>query len=223
MQPVDTPAFPPTQAPPTRAGEGGAISPLRTEEYDETYPPEGQKPDEQPARAIVTQRVRRVPKRFIRQLIALLIFGLLCFASHFAFSRFVITPVIIQGRSMLPTLRDGEYYFLNRLAYLFKSPARGDLVVIRDPGHDDFAVKRIIAKPGDWVNLKDGKVYLNGRRLVEPYLPKHTYTATPDSREKWVELGKGHYFVMGDNRVCSEDSRNYGRIARSSILGSIRR
>lgn len=223
MQPVDTPAFPPTQAPPTGAGEGGAISPLRKEEYDETYPPEGQAPEVQPARAIVPACLSRIPRRYIRQLIALLIFGLLCFASHFAFSRFVITPVIIQGRSMLPTLRDGEYYFLNRLAYLFKSPARGDLVVIRDPGHDDFAVKRIIAKPGDWLNLKDGKVYLNGRRLTEDYLPKGTFTATPDKQEKWIELGKEHYFVMGDNRVCSEDSRNYGRIARSSILGSIRR
>jgi len=189
----------------------------------ETYVPDAQALDEQPARAAVRRLVSRIPRRFLRQLVALLVFFLLCVASHFVFSRFVITPVIIQGRSMMPTLLDGEYYFLNRLAYFFKSPARGDLVVIRDPGHDDFAVKRIIAKPGDWLNLKDGKVYLNGRRLDEPYLPKSTFTATTDKRENWIELGKEHYFVMGDNRVCSEDSRNYGRIVRSSILGSIRR
>ena len=124
---------------------------------------------------------------------------------------------------MMPTLRDGEYYILNRLAYFFKSPARGDVVVIRDPGHNDFAVKRIIAKPGDWLNLRDGKVYLNGRRLVESYLPKGTFTATPDSGEKWIELGKDHYFVMGDNRPWSEDSRYYGRINRGNILGAIRK
>jgi type IV secretory pathway protease TraF len=64
---------------------------------------------------------------------------------------------------------------------------------------------------------------LNGRRLTEPYLPKGTFTATPDAQEKWIELGKEHYFVMGDNRICSEDSRSYGRIVRSSILGSIRK
>jgi len=208
-------------------GEGGGISPLRIEEHHETYGPEGQALEEQPALAALAWCLRRIPsripRRFLRQLFALLIFGLLCIASHFAFSRFVITPVIIQGRSMMPTLLDGEYYFLNRMAYFFKSPARGDVVVIRDPGHDDFAVKRIIAKPGDWLNLKDGKVYLNGRRLVEPYLPKNTYTGTLDSGEKWIELGKEHYFVMGDNRVCSEDSRTYGRIERSSILGAIRK
>jgi len=204
-------------------GEGGGISPLRTGNGDESYVPDAQALDEEPIRTAIRGCVSRIPRRFLRQLAALLIFCLLCVASHFVFSRFVITPVIIQGRSMMPTLLDGEYYFLNRLAYFFKSPARGDLVVIRDPGHDDFAVKRIIAKPGDWLNLKDGKVYLNGRRLNESYLTKGTFTATSDAREKWIELGKEHYFVMGDNRVCSEDSRNYGRIVRSSILGSIRR
>jgi len=220
---VDLPAYPPTQTQPTEVGEGRDISPLRIENDNDTYVPEVQALDDQPARVTVRGIVSRVPRRLLRQLVSLLVFCLLCVASHFVFSRFVITPVIIQGRSMMPTLLDGEYYFLNRLAYFFKSPARGDLVVIRDPGHDDFAVKRIIAKPGDWLNLKDGKVYLNGRRLVEPYLPKGTFTATADLQEKWIELGKEHYFVMGDNRVCSEDSRNYGRIVRSSILGSIRR
>jgi len=172
---------------------------------------------------VVAGSVRLLSRRFVRQLIALAIFGLLCVVSYFAFSRYVVTPVIIQGRSMTPTLRDGEYYLLNRLAYFFKAPARGDVVVLRDPGHSDFAVKRIIAKPGDWLNLRDGEVYLNGRRLVEPYLPKGTLTFTPDSQEKWIELGKEQYFVMGDNRGWSEDSRIYGRIERSSILGAIRK
>jgi len=178
---------------------------------------------QQPVRATLAGRMSPRSKRLLKQLLSLFLFGLLCIASYFVFSRFVFTPVIIQGRSMMPTLRDGEYYILNRLAYFFKSPARGDVVVIRDPGHNDFAVKRIIAKPGDWLNLRDGKVYLNGRRLVESYLPKGTFTATPDSGEKWIELGKDHYFVMGDNRPWSEDSRYYGRINRGNILGAIRK
>jgi len=223
LEHVDQPIYPPTQTQPTEVGEGGAISPLRMEGHDETNGPEGQTPCDRPSRAVIARIMKGLSGRFVRQLVALVFFGLLCVISYFFFSRFVFTPVIIQGRSMTPTLRDGEYYILNRLAYFFRAPARGDLVVIRDPGHDDFAVKRIIAKPGDWLNLKDGKVYLNGRRLVEPYLPKGTFTATPDSGEKWIELGKGHYFVMGDNRVWSEDSRTYGRIDRSSILGAIRR
>ena len=201
----ESPVYPPTQTPPTEVGEGGAISPLRM------------------VRLRLNRLLRGLSGKFVRQLLALVVFGLLCVGSYFVFSRFVFTPVIIQGRSMMPTLRDGEYYILNRLAYFLKSPARGDLVVIRDPGHDDFAIKRIIARPGDWLNLKDGKVYLNGQRLVEPYLTRGTFTATPDSQEKWIELGKDQYFVMGDNRAWSEDSRIYGRIERSSILGSIRK
>jgi len=156
-----------------------------------------------------------------RQLVALLVVGLLCVAAYFAISRYVITPVVIQGRSMAPTLRDGEYYFLNRWVYFLQSPQRRDLVVIRDPGHSDFAVKRIIAKPGDWLNLKDGTVYLNGQRLEEPYLPKDARTFPSDFKEKWIQLGRDQYFVMGDNRANSEDSRFYGRILRSAILGQI--
>ena len=220
---MDTRTYPPTQVQPTEVGEGGAISPLRIEGQTKSYGLAEPASDEQPVRAVVAGSVRLLSRRFVRQLIALAIFGLLCVVSYFAFSRYVVTPVIIQGRSMTPTLRDGEYYLLNRLAYFFKAPARGDVVVLRDPGHSDFAVKRIIAKPGDWLNLRDGKVFLNGRRLVEPYLPKGTLTFTPDSQEKWIELGKEQYFVMGDNRGWSEDSRIYGRIERSSILGAIRK
>ena len=157
-----------------------------------------------------------------KQFLLLLLVGSLCVAAYFVISRFVVTPVIIQGRSMQPTLKDGECYFLNRYVYLFKSPERGDLVVIKDPGHDDFAVKRIIGKPGDWLNLRDGSVFLNGRRLDESYLPKAERTFAPDLHEKWIQLGNEQYFVMGDNRSNSEDSRYYGRITNKMILGQIR-
>ena len=157
-----------------------------------------------------------------KQFLMLLLVGVLCVAAYFVISRFVVTPVIIQGRSMQPTLKDGECYFLNRYVYLFKSPERGDLVVIKDPGHDDFAVKRIIGKPGDWLNLRDGSVFLNGRRLDESYLLKAERTFAPDLHEKWIQLGNEQYFVMGDNRSNSEDSRYYGRITNKMILGQIR-
>jgi signal peptidase I len=157
-----------------------------------------------------------------KQLLMLMLVGILCVAAYFVISRFVLTPVIIQGRSMQPTLKDGECYFLNRYVYLFKSPERGDLVVIKDPGHDDFAVKRIIGKPGDWLNLRNGSVFLNGRRLDESYLPKTERTFAPDLHEKWIQLGNEQYFVMGDNRSNSEDSRYYGRITDKMILGQIR-
>jgi signal peptidase I len=205
--------YPPTQQP-TREWEGGAIPPLRMETRDQGASVA------KPAGIILKGDSTRA-RPLWRQILALLVVGVLCVAAYFAISRYVITPVVIQGRSMAPTLRDGEYYFLNRWVYFVQSPQRRDLVVIRDPGHDDFAVKRIIAKPGDWLNLKDGTVFLNGQRLEEPYLPKGARTFPADLKEKWIQLGRDQYFVMGDNRSNSEDSRFYGRIRRSAILGQI--
>lgn len=217
--------YQPIFSPPSLLWTSGELPRLRMaeEESADGYLPSGFVAESQPAPpAALAPLAKDGSLRFARQVVVLAIVGLLCLLAYYTMSRFVVTPVVIQGRSMTPTLRDGECYFLNRLIYFFKAPARGDLVVIKDPGHNDFAVKRIIARPGDWLNLKDGKVFLNGECLRESYLPKGTLTATPDSQEKWVQLGREQYFVMGDNRACSEDSRIYGRILRENILGAIR-
>lgn len=156
-----------------------------------------------------------------RQFLILLCVGFFSVPAYLIASRYIVTAVVIQGRSMNPTLQDGDRYYLNRWRYLFGSPQRGDLVVIRDPGHNDLAVKRIIAKPFDWLNLKGGSIYINGKRLEEPYLPKNSCTDTPDHQEKWIQLGKNQYYLLGDNRANSEDSRYYGVIQRKNILGQL--
>jgi signal peptidase I len=157
--------------------------------------------------------------RLRRHLLVLLCVAVLSVPAYFLVSRFVVTAVIVQGRSMTPTLQDGDRYYLNRWRYLFVSPQRGDIVVIRDPGHNDFAVKRIVAQPLDWINLRDGQIFINGRRMEEPYLEKNTRTDAPDLKEKWVQLGPDQYYVLGDNRANSEDSRFYGRVQGKDILG----
>jgi len=139
--------------------------------------------------------------------------------SYFLVSRFVVTSVVIQGRSMQPTLQDGERYYLNRWRYLVAAPEHGEVVVLKDPGHDDFAVKRIVGGPNDWVNLRNNGVYLNGKKLSEPYLAEGTRTSLPDRQEKWILLGPDQYYVLGDNRSNSEDSRSYGVVRRKNILG----
>lgn len=158
---------------------------------------------------------------FRRNSTTLLIVALLSIPAYFVASRYIITAVVIQGRSMMPTLKDGEHYYLNRWQYLLTSPRRGDIVVIKDPGHDDFAVKRIVAQPFDWINIKNGSLFVNGRRLEEPYLAEETRTDTPDLQEKWIQLGKEQYYVLGDNRENSEDSRFYGRVMRGNIIGKL--
>ena len=139
--------------------------------------------------------------------------------SFYVASHYVVSGVIVQGRSMTPTLQDGERYILNRLAYHYRLPIRGDLVVLRDPGHNDYAVKRIVALPCDSVHLKDGIVYINGQKLEEPYLTPGTQTYAPDLKDQLIVIGKGHYFVLGDNRPESFDSHLGWFVPVDNLIG----
>jgi len=150
--------------------------------------------------------------------IALLILSIF---GYYLVSRYVATTVIVQGRSMYPTLDDGDRFILNRLSYFNHTPKRGDLVVVKDPGHNDYAVKRIVAMPCESLYFKGGNFMVNGKHLLEPYLPDGTQTFLPDAHEKLLVVARNHYFVLGDNRANSEDSRYYGAVDRSQIIGSI--
>ena len=154
-----------------------------------------------------------------KQVLGFLLALLFAVSSYYVVSRYLITAVVIQGRSMSPTLQDGDRYFLNRLALWLREPRHSDLVVIRDVGHHDFAVKRIIGLPHDTLEIRGGKVFINGERLPEPYLFPDMPTVTSDNGTLMTVLGDGQYFVLGDNRVNSEDSRSYGPLNRSQIIG----
>jgi signal peptidase I len=133
---------------------------------------------------------------------------------------FVFSSVIVSGVSMWPTLHPGDSYFVNRLTPRFAPYQRGDLVVIRDDSHDELIVKRIIGLPNDLVEIKAGRVYVNGAVLEEPYVPRRTRTfAPPKAREMVVPADS--YFVLGDNRPLSEDSRWFGAVPRATLLGTL--
>ena len=141
--------------------------------------------------------------------------------SYYLINRYALSTVIVQGRSMAPTLEDGDHFLLNRLSYLCREPKRGDLVVLRDPGHGDLAVKRIVGLPGEQIEVKQGLVFVNGRRLREIYLPAETKTLLADGSATPLRLGTDQYFVLGDNRDQSEDSRYYGPVLKESIVGTL--
>jgi signal peptidase I len=155
----------------------------------------------------------------LRQGCALLVCAL---ASYLLISNFCVQSVRVVGMSMLPTLRDSQFYLLNRWVLHFRPPQPSEIVVLRDPLDGGFAVKRVVAVAGDSVYLAHGAVYVNGKRLSETYLPFGTKTFTTSQvKDQLFKCGVGQFFVLGDNRGNSLDSRTYGPISRGSILGLI--
>ncbi len=149
---------------------------------------------------------------------------LLCLAtlSFLLVSHFVFQSVQVQGPSMYPTLVNANFYWVNRMAYELHEPRPGDIVAIRDPSGHGFDVKRIIAVPTQSVYINKGKVYVDGKVLREPYLPPHVYTfAYEEKADEFFCLAPDQFFVMGDNRGNSCDSRSFGPIPRDLILGRI--
>ena len=146
----------------------------------------------------------------------------------------------VHGHSMDPTLQDGEFMLVNRLQYaeidlqqmsrfipfidpgsdpkrdIFHGPERGDIIVLKDPRDPsgDRLVKRIIGLPGEKFEIADGRVYINGRELHEPYLASAWSGNAPP-----IRIPDGQYYVMGDNRGNSEDSRYFGLVERDLIIG----
>lgn len=150
------------------------------------------------------------------QLLAALLFGLL---SYLFFSQCVMSTVEVSGLSMAPTLQNGDLFLLDRWSHWVRDPHRGDLVVIRDPSRWDYVVKRVVALPREFVQMQRNIAYINGRRLMEPYLPLSALATQDAVIERPFAVPPDHYFVMGDNRSNSEDSRHYGAVPRQNIVG----
>lgn len=131
-------------------------------------------------------------------------------------------PHKVKGNSMLPNFHEGEYILTEKITYRFDKPQRGDIVVFKSPRSEriDF-IKRIIALPGENLALRNGKFYINGRLLVEPYLannnlsPGGAFLGEGDQ----IPLPPEHYFVAGDNRAASSDSREWGVVAKTNLVG----
>ena len=131
---------------------------------------------------------------------------------------FIGSVAMVDGRSMAPTFEPGASIYTIPISTPLE---RGDIVLV-DDGNTDYALKRLVGMPGETVHLWRGHVFINQKMLVEPYLPKHTYTSPYDKIGISVfELGTEQYFVLGDNRPYSVDSRKYGPVERDQIKSRI--
>jgi len=122
---------------------------------------------------------------------------------------------------MHPTYKNGEYLMANKVTYRIKDPERGDVVIFKYSDTQDF-IKRIIGLPGDTVMLKDGQLYINNKRLDESnYLSDSVYTNGGDFLKEGESkvIPEGEYFVCGDNRPHSSDSRTFGSVEKADIKG----
>lgn len=121
----------------------------------------------------------------------------------------------VQGHSMLPTLHEGEYLIINKLSYTFDEPRRGDIIVLHFPrDRSREYIKRVIGVPGDHIEIREGTVLVNGVPLDEPYI-----NGTAAYRSASWTVPQGQYFVMGDNRNNSSDSRSWSFLPRADIVG----
>jgi len=142
---------------------------------------------------------------------------LFAFATAIFIVIFVIQPVKVEGTSMLPRIVDQERIFVNRFIYRFADIHRGDIVVFWYPrDRSKSFIKRVVGIPGDEIEIRYGSVYVNGRKVDEPYL-KPEYRDHDSLRKETVPTGQ--YFVLGDHRNSSNDSRNWGFVARDLIYG----
>lgn len=136
---------------------------------------------------------------------------------------FIFRPFQVSGESMFPTFKNKEYILTNLIGLRFDSPHRGDVIVFKAPSDEekDF-IKRVIGEPGDTVMLKDGLVYVNSVKLDESkYLASDvlTYGGSFMKEEEPVTVPAGNYFVLGDNRLYSSDSREWGFLPLKDLIG----
>lgn len=137
---------------------------------------------------------------------------------------FIAQPHMVKGASMEPTFHDGEYILTDKISYKFGVPKRGDVIVFKAPRNPEFDyIKRIEAIPGDTISILNGQVLINNQVIKEDYINTSTYLIPGQFLKEGQELklNPDEFFVMGDNRDHSSDSRAWGVVPRNDIIGKV--
>lgn len=161
---------------------------------------------------------------FFLDLVETIVIGLSLFLVVYLF---FMQPHQVNGQSMVPTFQSGEYVLTDKVSYKLGQPERGDIVVFHAPpaancpvGTGCDFIKRVLGVPGDTVEVRDDSIIVNGQALTEPYIPDEFETLPGAfTRDRAITLGADEYFVSGDNRPYSSDSRAWGPIQKRDIVG----
>lgn len=137
---------------------------------------------------------------------------------------YLVQPFFVRGASMEPNFADGQYLVIDEISYRFNSPERGDVIIFKYPlDASQYYIKRIVGLPGEKIEVKNNSVFIfnsecpEGKKLDESYLPQGRITRGNIS----IQLCQGEYFVLGDNRSASSDSRQWGLLPEENIIGRV--
>lgn len=135
---------------------------------------------------------------------------------------FVIQPYIVEGQSMEQSFQNNDYLITEKISFRFREPQRGEVVIFHPPDNPSVNyIKRIVGLPEDKVEVKDGSVFVNDEKIYEPYLKSNEETLSPKNNDYVYILKEGEYFVFGDNRNHSRDSREIGAIPEENIVSRV--
>lgn len=152
--------------------------------------------------------------------------ALIAIVSVLIIRTFLVQPFLVSGASMEPNFHNGDYLLIDELSYRFREPERGEVIVFHYPNDEKYYyIKRIIGLPGEELEFNGGKITVfnenspKGMVLMENYLPSYEETTSANQR---VKIGENEYFVLGDNRDFSFDSRSWGAVKEGEIIGAVR-
>lgn len=162
-------------------------------------------------------------KTLLSSIIEIIIFVLIALAIVIPFRKFIAEPFIVSGASMDPTFETGHYLIVDKLTYRFNTPKRGDVIVFKHPvyNQEKYLIKRVIALPEETISIKNGVVSVHNKENPSDFIIPDTHVVKENMKNESMTrtLEKNEYFVMGDNRANSSDSREWGPLDEDSIVG----